>query len=140
LFRQPKLQVFRDGREPGNARAEETAQEVPAAVPTLKVGNVATVFAMQESYTWTQAGRDYAIKGSPVAGVNDVGATLTDDATEIEDGPRAIARSLAELVVANRLLQAVDEVVGGREETELMFDVGRRAIDDVDYAIFQAAV
>ncbi len=83
------------------------------------------MFAVKQDNTRAEASGEDAVESGPVAGVDDVGAALTDDPTELEDGLQAVARLLVEFVVAHRSLEALNEFAGSREKAEL--DVRCRA-------------
>jgi len=79
-------------------------------------------------------------KPPPVSRVYDVNIAPPEKLPKPKDQSNVIARLLVQFMVGNRLRKPLQKLSAAMQETELMHQVIRRAIDNVDYAVFEAAM
>ena len=98
------------------------------------------MFPMQECYAGAETRREDSIECAPIARVDYMGVGIAYNAADLQDCAYAVAGSLVEFVIANRVLQPVEEFSGRCQQTQFVFEIGRRPIDYVDKAILQATM
>ncbi len=98
------------------------------------------MFSVQEGNIWTEIGSDDTVKCTPISCMHYIGTRFPYNAAKLDYSANTVSGPFIQLVDSNRLLQALDELACRREEAQLMFQVRRRSIDDVDDTVLQTSV